>query len=74
MKTLEKEDPNREIIENYIKSLEDSLALEQEAIDIAKDSYEQLEEMNEQAEESYWALYAEASNAIVSELEKEISI
>ena len=50
----------------------DDLALKQN--DIAKDAYESLEKLNEQAEQAYQTLYDQIGDLLVSEMEKAISV
>ena len=64
----------RKVVEDYISELEEANEYALERIDLAKDAYEKLEELNEIAEESYWTLYEQVGEMITAELEKEIEV
>jgi hypothetical protein len=61
-------------IQDYIGELEEANETAKDQLDAQKDAYEQLEELNQQAEDAYWSLYEQIGDLIVSEIEKEISL
>ena len=65
---------DKEAATKWVKELEEANKLSQDQLDIAKDSYIQLEQLNEASEAAYYAMYEEVGNLIIAELEKEISI
>ena len=64
----------RKAVEDYVSKLEEANETAKDQLDTAKDAYEQLEELNQAADEAYNSLYEQVGEAITSTMEKSISV
>ena len=64
----------KEATKTWLEQVNEANSTAREQLDVAKDSYEELEEMNDEGKEAYENLFEQFSDLILAQLEKEIEI
>ena len=64
----------RKAVEDYVSKLEEANQTAKDQLDTAKDAYEQLEEIEQIAQEAYNSLYEQIAEALILPMEKSIAV